>query len=314
VIPKVAHFIWLTPEFPWVNVLALESAALHGGFERVVLHHSAEFDPARYREELARVPGLELRALDVTALCVGLSPKQRAPMRELYARLSAPAARSNVLRVLVLASEGGVYLDLDTVTVRSLAPLCARAGVFCGAERIAFPGKIVSPVRPFSYALGVLRSGLRGVLSLVPRGYAAFRRVERFYPLAVNNAVLGASPGHPFLADLVTRMLALPRQRALRRYALGTHLLQAAVADYRGEDLEVLGPSAFYPLGPEISRHWFRSTSRAVLSEVLSEETRVVHWYASLRTREEQRKLDRTRVRELAERQLFSALAVRYGA
>jgi hypothetical protein len=313
VIPKVAHFIWLTPEFPWVNVLALESAALHGGFERLVLHHSREFDPERYGAELARVPRLELRALDVTALCSGLAPEQRAPMQALYRRLSRPAAQSNVLRVLVLASEGGVYLDMDTVTVRSLGPLCERVGAFCGAERIAFPGEIVNARRPFSYALGVLRSGVRGVLSRLPRGYSVFRSIERFYPLSANNAVLGARAHHPFSSSLAAGMLALSEERALRRFALGTHLLQAALREYGGDDLEVLGPGAFYPLGPEISQHWFRIASRAELSQVLSDETRVVHWYASLRTREQQRELTRERVRELAPRQLFSALALRYG-
>lgn len=313
-IPRVAHFIWLTREFPWVNALALESAALHGGFERVVLHHSREFEPERHRAELARVPGLELRELDVAALCSELPAEQRRAVPELYRRLSRPAAQSNVLRVLVLAGEGGVYLDMDTVTVRSLAPLCERAGVFCGAERIAFPGEIVSARRPFAYALGVLRSGVRGVLSRAPRGYSAFRSIERFYPLSANNAVLGASPKHPFVTGLVSRMLALSDERAQRRFALGTHLLQAALRDYGGGDLEVLGPAAFYPLGPEISQHWFRLGSRAELSLVLTDETRVVHWYASLRTREQQRELTRERVRELAPRQLFSALAVRYGA
>ncbi len=313
-IPKVAHFVWLTPEFPWVNALALESAALHGGFERLVLHHSREFDPERHRAELARVPGLELRELDVAALCSSLVPEQRAPLLSLYRRLSRPAARSNVLRVLLLASEGGVYLDMDTVTVRSLAPLCERAGVFCGVERIAFPGEIVNARRPFSYALGIVRSGVRGVLARTPHGYSAFRAIERFYPLSVNNAVLGARSGHPFVTGLVARMLSLPQERALRRFALGTHLLQAALRDYGADDLEVLGPAAFYPLGPEISQHWFRLSSRAELSQVLSDETRVVHWYASLRTRAQQRELTRERARELAPRQLFSALAVRYGA
>lgn len=168
--------------------------------------------------------------------------------------------------------------------------------------------------RPLAYSAGVLRSSVRAVLARVPRGYKAFRRIEKFYPLAANNAVLGARPGHPFVLELLTRALALPRERALRRFALGTHLLQAALEEYRGDDVEVLGPSAFYPLGPGISQHWFRRGARASLWEVLAPDTRVVHWYASLRTREEQRALSSVRVRELAPHQLFSALAVSYGS
>ena len=41
----------------------------------------------------------------------------------------------------------------------------------------------------------------------------------------------------------------------------------------------------FYPLPPEISEHWFRLQHRATIGDVLSPATRVVHWYASVRTR-----------------------------
>ena len=46
------------------------------------------------------------------------------------------------MRLAILYAEGGVYLDIDTVTVRSLRDLCAEAAAFCGEERIVFPASV----------------------------------------------------------------------------------------------------------------------------------------------------------------------------
>jgi hypothetical protein len=83
------------------------------------------------------------------------------------------------------------------------------------------------------------------------------------------------------------------------------------VADYAGADLHVLEPEAFFPLGPEISEHWFRESARVELDEVLGPRTLLVHWYASVRTRPYVEQIDARFVEAHAERQLFSALARR---
>jgi len=72
----------------------------------------------------------------------------------------------------------------------------------------------------------------------------------------------------------------------------------------------VLPPSAFFPLGPEISEHWFRLRPRVELDEVVAPETYLVHWYASVRSAPHVAKLTPEFVRAHAERQLFSALAL----
>jgi hypothetical protein len=154
-----------------------------------------------------------------------------------------------------------------------------------------------------------IRRLIRSALRELPQGWRAFRWVERFYPTAVNNAVLGSEPGHPFLADLVARMVALPRERRPIRYALGTHLLQQAVAGYQGSDLRIMEPHTFYPLGPEISIHWFRHTWHARIAEVLRPDTVLVHWYASVRTGSIVPAIDPDYVRARSKTQLFSALA-----
>jgi hypothetical protein len=153
---------------------------------------------------------------------------------------------------------------------------------------------------------------LRDVMRRLPEGYRSFRRVEGLYALAPNNAVLGARANHPFLLSLLDGMLRLPREQALSRYALGTHLLQETVAKFRGSGLVVHPPEVFYPLGPEISQHWFRMRRHVDLTSVLTAETRLVHWYASVRTRRLVPRIDAAYVRKNEQRQLLSALLAPY--
>ncbi len=111
----------------------------------------------------------------------------------------------------------------------------------------------------------------------MPDGYRHFRRIEHLYRKAPNNAVLGSEAGHPFLHELIARMSAFPRADRRVRYALGTHLLQGAVRDWSGPGLTVLPPETFFPLGPEISEHWFRVRPEVRLAEVIGSDTLVVH-------------------------------------
>jgi glycosyl transferase-like sugar-binding protein len=305
-IPKVAHFIWLGPELLWVHRLALVSAAKHGGFERVLLHHDGTLD-ARALEGLAATPGVELAVLDAPGL---VEAAGGSALVECYRELTTPAARVNVLRMALLAERGGVYLDTDTVTLRSFAPLLERGGVFCGTERLVFPG-VQSSWLARLHPAALARMAARDAFRRLPGGYAGFRAVERFYPTAVNNAVLGAEPGHALVRELVARAVRLPTARRRVRYALGTHLLQAVVRDFGGADLAVLPPPVFYPLGPEISEHWFRERKAVELDSVIAPETLLVHWYASVRTRSYVSHLDLAFVRTHASTQLFAALARR---
>jgi hypothetical protein len=306
-IPKVAHFIWLGPGLLWVHRLALRSAAKHGGFERVILHHDGALSSDDVAADLTEAPSVELRSIDPIGL---VEAAGGGPLVECYRALDAPAARANLLRMAVLAGEGGVYLDADTVTLQSFGDLAAAGGVFCGEERLIFPGAQSSGLarlRPSALA----RMALRDVFRRLPGGYRGFRHVERFYPTAVNNAVLGAEAGHPLIVELLARAARLPFSRRTVRYALGTHLLQEVVADYGGADLHVLEPDAFFPLGPEISEHWFRERARVELDDVLGPRTLLVHWYASVRTRPYVEQIDARFVETHSEHQLFSALARR---
>jgi hypothetical protein len=276
-IPPVAHFVWFGDRFPWQHYVALASASRRGGFERLVCHVSGQLSGEPWYERTLQLPLVEARPIDASAI---LSAADHTGLTEVYERLSQPAARSNVLRLAILLAEGGVYLDFDTITVGSLEEQRGSAGFFCGAERLVFPGKLVRSRHPLAWAAAGARTAAREVLRRVPSGWRAFRLLEHYYPAAVNNAVLGATPGHPFVQELLRRMVEMPLERQLRRFALGTHLLQETVAEASTQDLVVHPPEVFYPLGPLISEHWFRESGTAP-EALMTPATRVVHWYAS---------------------------------
>jgi mannosyltransferase OCH1-like enzyme len=100
-IPRVFHQIWLGP------------APLPDRFEPLVeswrRHH----------------PGWTHRLWTEETLPGGLRP-------EVYERLRSPAERSDVLRLELLAREGGVYVDTDFECLRPLDPLLEGVELFAG--------------------------------------------------------------------------------------------------------------------------------------------------------------------------------------
>jgi hypothetical protein len=91
---------------------------------------------------------------------------------------------------------------------------------------------------------------------------------------------------------------------------LGPDLLQSLVGQFSGVELVVHDPSVFYPLAPEISTHWFRSGG-VNLDLALRPQTRVVHWYASVRSKPYVALIDPDHVRAHRRTQLYSALVSR---
>lgn len=306
-IPLRAHLIWFGSSFPWVNVLAVRSAALLGGFDEVVLHHDSDLSGTPHYQELVSTPRVSLRPLDVPALLARCAP-YGAGLLAVFQRLRTPATRSDLVRFALLYCEGGVYLDIDTVTLRSFAPLCTGVRAFCGVERIVYPASVRSS-RSLPVKLAALaRSELRDWMRRLPRGWALFRRIEGMYPLAANPAILASAPRCAFITQAIEAMLRIPEAEQPLPNVIGPHLLQHMVATYHEPDLAVHGPEVFFPLGPEISQHWFRLSRRVNVDEVLSPQTRLVHWYGSVHTKHLVPAIDPAYVRQHAQTQLFSAL------
>jgi hypothetical protein len=308
-IPARAHFVWFGEQFRWVNVLAVRSAALRGGFDEVVLHHDSELSANEHYRELAETPGVTLRRLDVSALLQRCEP-HTAGLQELYDRLRTPQTRSDLARFAILYSEGGIYLDIDTVTVSNFARLLTGVSTFFGLERIVYPAEVRSSRDPRIRIPAYFRALLRDLLRRLPDGWKLFRRLEHFYPLAANPAILAASARSPFIDRAIQTMLSIPKERQTLPFVIGPHLLQRMAKEYQATDVAVHGSELFYPLGPEISQHWFRIGGKVDLEKVLTQRTCLVHWYASTLTRSVTPRIDPDYVRKHARRQLFSALAL----
>jgi len=309
VIPSIAHFVWYGTRLPYLHALAIRSAATHGGFDSVRLHHTDPLEPLPHVAALDELRNFELVALDDRALCEQAGGPLLA---DLVSALQSPVARSNLVRTALVFRDGGVYLDMDTLTVRSFDEVRGTAAGFLGEEHIVFPQEVVSSWDPRVKAKAYLKTTVRDVYRRLPGGYRHFPRIERHYHRAVNGAVMGGVRGHPFYGAYLSAMTRVPRARWNKPHALGTHLLQRVYKEYAGDDLHAFPPPYFYPLPPEISQHWFRIYREGVDPlEVLEPETCCVHWYASVRTKKIVKTMDETELRRVASQQLFAGLAAR---
>ncbi|MEM9691807.1 MAG: glycosyltransferase [Myxococcota bacterium] len=305
-IPDTAHFIWFGDALPWVYELALRSCAARSGLGTIVFHHDGRLEASRLAD-LETIVGLETSRIEPGSLFERAYPGLAPRLHDRFRRLDKPNAWANMVRAAILSAEGGIYLDQDTLTLRSLRPLLDD-GAFCGEEPVAWPEEVVRRRRigPKAKALGL--DALRAACSLVPGGWLAFRPFEGLYARAANNAVLGARPRHPFFQRLLEAMVELPEARMRRPFALGTHLLQQELK--RGREGVVVHPAeVFFPLGPAISRHYFQLTRRAWVERVITPQTRVVHWYASVATKRLLPRIDAAFILEHADRMPFCALA-----
>lgn len=309
-IPPLAHFVWFGRSLPWAYALAVMTAARRGGFDAVCLHHADVPDGGPGWRAAEAEPGVRLVPL-VPRERLGAIASLGDPLVRLYEQLQAPAARANMIRAAILLGEGGVYLDTDTITIASLTPL-RSAAVFAGLERIALPYTVRQSINPLRWAKAGALLAVRDGMRRWSHGHRVFGYLAPLFDAAANNAVIGAEPGNPFIASLLQGMVDTPRHRQRVRFALGTNLLQATIdGQGPGRDALVLHPPpVFYPLGPEVSEHWFRERRSAALTDVVSPVTRVIHWYASVRTRRVLPQIDEAYVRARADHQLFSAAAV----
>lgn len=304
-IPACVHFCWIGPNLPWAYVFAVLSAAANGEMDGVVLHHTDDLAGPEVAV-LRTTPGVRLERMEPHACLAEAGARLEVgdALIDVYGGLTSPVQRADVLRAAILFLEGGVYLDMDTVTVASLRPLLA-ARQFVGAEYIVWPHWVRRSRAPLVWARHLALDVMRKCLRLAPGGWRAFRRVEGWYFKGVNNAVMGAEPGAPLFAAYLRAMVEMPAAQRTRPYALGPDLLQSLVGKFA--DLMIHEPAVFYPLAPEISEHWFRP-GRPALARALRPQTLVVHWYASVRSKKHVARIDPGYIRAHRDAQLYSAL------
>ena len=99
----------------------------------------------------------------------------------------------------ILANEGGVYLDTDTLTLKDFTPLRTENTAFCGAEHIALPSTVKDSRNPLVWARAGLLMAYRDLCRRRERGWQHFRRYEHLFSAVANNAVLASTPNtHSF--------------------------------------------------------------------------------------------------------------------
>lgn len=316
-IPAVGHFVWLGPQLSPVAWLATRAALDRAGLDRVILHATdAEVAEDPGVQALATHPDFQLRLIDQAtvfeAAPIGdLQVAEVARLREVYDRLEMPTSRSNLLRLLVLIREGGVYLDSDAIAMRDLRPLLDQPG-FGGLEHVCLPVRVRDSHNPLVWARAGALMGLREVFARLPGGERGFARVSGLYDSACNNAILGAAPGLPFLSRCLREAAQMPDERAMRRFELGPKLLERVTGNRDAPGFRLYPPAAFYPYAPEICWHLFRPDPHADLQRAFGPETWVVHLYDSVVKRRHHRPIDRAWLRETRGRNLFSQMVAPY--
>lgn len=277
-IPRQLHFLWDGQGFQPPYAVAVTTARrLHPDWD-IVLHSgdAPRNNPAW--DALASVARVQELTPEIAAEGLPIPAKD---FLDLYGRVNYPAGRSNLLRLSVLWKLGGVYLDLDTACNAPFDDLL-ESGAFVGEEVVwkhdnerverGFRPKMVVSSSAFGISWAAARAGLWRSDSLPER---LLRKVWGNPEL--NNAVIGARPGHPWVTLLIE--MALEADPTVR-FALGPALFNRAWVRglETGVEMPVRhAPAVFYQFPPSQTVRFFGACSR----DTLPDGARILHWCSS---------------------------------
>ena len=297
VIPKKIHFVWSGKSFPFAFSLAVRSAvSRHPGWT-VVLHVGDEPQGNPHWDSI--LPLVEVRREDPEAV-LGRVPGLGQQLVDLHRAVppSYPAGRSNLVRLAVLASEGGWYLDFDTLCAAPLDSVATRGAVIGeewvwrhDQERVSrgFALKMVPSVVAFAISWVGARTNL-----LRPDGWTESVLRKIWGRKELNNAVIAATPGHSW----ILRLLELAcEQDPTVRFALGPALVNLGWTHFGDAQRPLrVPPQGFYQFPPSQTSRYFRAPRRDLPGGAV-----VLHWCSS-NHRELVKRLDAAAVRANADR------------
>ncbi len=278
-IPYRFHFIWIGPAFPFAYRLALESAIQENPGAEFVVHFQDPPEKNPDWEALKRKA--EFRPIDLAGWIRDLPAALRSAAQALE-KISAsyPAGKSNVIRYLILYREGGIYLDFDTLSLKSFRTFLTHPA-FIGEEevfkrdddrvagRYTWDFPIMAALFGLSYGLSYANCRWLGNNSGLNAANRALMKVWSARKL--NNAALGSEPGSVFF----TRALELiPETDAGMRFALGPMLMNRVAGE--GGAIHRLGKDFFYAIPPSQTFRFFYGPASPLPAEAI-----VVHWCSS---------------------------------
>lgn len=271
--------VWIGRALPYYARLAVESALVAMPDAEVQLNYVGSIPQGEHAAALASYPRVRFHRV-VPAELFGECPGGAQPYLDLLGRLPAGAltAASNIVRLGVLRRDGGVYLDTDVLVVRGLHDP-AHHGAFVGREHVWAGNRerverglgVGAAVRavPWATTWALRRADAKW---LGGRARAAERLPDRATRLQVNNAVIGAPAGVPFVDAALERALTVDPTKPL---ALGPSLLDDVATQHPGL-VCLLPPSRFFPVPPGQSYRVFEDVRLT-----LPVDTQVVHYVAS---------------------------------
>lgn len=290
------HFVWTGRCFPYHCRLAVESAIVAMPDSSVRLHVIGEFPDTDDFRAVAAQQRVVVERCEMDDVLDDL-PVGRRTYLDVLRRIppAAASAISNLVRLAVLYRHGGIYLDTDVIVIRGLHDPDLR-GAFVGVEQVWALNRRriergISPTVAVCSIPWAARKALTRLDSKVAHGH--WRYADRLGAssaasrLQVNNAVIGAPAGSPFIELALRRAVGVD---PCRRFALGPHLLDD-VANEAPRSVHLVPPSRFYAIPPGQSHrcfddrhvelpvdaqviHYVQSNHRALLAELAEDDSR----------------------------------------
>jgi len=284
-IPNHFSFVWDDNFLPYTAYLAMRAVASRAAPDAIYLLKTPELDGVENFERLRReIDCLRPVNIDLPAWLEQADLPCARELLDAHAFLQERkyhSAVSDLLRALFLYLNGGVYLDTDTIALRSFAPLLS-GGAFLAEEHILVDSRAFKKNSRWRYLRTAPLTLARDVCSRPAWGVALFQRLAPLYTLAVHNATMGFRPRHPLVRAQLLRIAACYRDRPRRYSLLGPDALQDLIGETKYDDLVILPPRCFSPLGPVMTYQYFhprRAKALAALERrLIHDDTYAIHW------------------------------------